>query len=56
MAKHRTTFFVSRLLDAVDKEIAFSVLFLSAVVATRQSPPNDSDMRLERPDPGTPSP
>ncbi len=35
MAKHRTTFFVSRLLDAIDKEIAFSLLFLSAVLAMR---------------------
>ncbi len=43
---------VSRLLDEFDKEIARSVLFLIPVLAARQSPANDSDMRLECPDPG----
>ncbi len=34
---------VGRLLDAPDKKIACSVLFLSRVLATRQPPANDSD-------------
>jgi len=37
-------FVVGRLLDASDKENAHSVLFLSPVSATRQSPAADSDM------------
>jgi hypothetical protein len=43
---------VGRLLDSFDKEIARSVLFLSPVLAARQSPADDSDMRLECPDAG----
>ncbi len=42
--KARRGFVVGRLLYAFDKEIARSVLFLSPVLATRQSPASDSDM------------
>ncbi len=41
-----------RLPQHPDKEIARSVLFLSPVLAARQSPANASDTRLERPDAG----
>jgi hypothetical protein len=43
LSKAPRGFIVGRLLDRLDKEIAHSVLFLSPVLATRQSSADDSD-------------